>query len=244
MFDDGDAASHLWLEPTMSGKGSRHRYYPEPPSAILQLPTTHTHLFSGPFSRTTRVSRYQKGKPIWILLKQETVSGSGISWAMCKSAPRPRQYGLLSCNCNCNWGICITPPTGKARAHHKAIISLYTAVHRLNGTERFPVDDEKRWSIAAASAVGSLFHACSVATEKALLPIHWCVCGTIRLPVQIALTHRRLMSSSPIYTVAYVREVLAILQKLQGTSKLVSLEYDGDIFEFDRKFISVYSFAL
>jgi len=30
-------------------------------------------------------------KPIWILLKQETVSGSGISWAVCKSAPRSRQ---------------------------------------------------------------------------------------------------------------------------------------------------------
>ena len=39
---------------------------------------------------TTWVSRYQKGKPIWILLKQETVSGSGISWAACKSAPRSR----------------------------------------------------------------------------------------------------------------------------------------------------------
>ena len=43
------------------------------------------------FSRTTRVSRYQNVKPIWILLKQETVSGSGSSWAMCKSAPRSRQ---------------------------------------------------------------------------------------------------------------------------------------------------------
>ena len=30
-------------------------------------------------------------KPIWILLKQETVSGSGISWAICKSAPCSRQ---------------------------------------------------------------------------------------------------------------------------------------------------------
>jgi len=30
-------------------------------------------------------------KPIWILLKQETVSGSGISWAVCKSAPRSIQ---------------------------------------------------------------------------------------------------------------------------------------------------------
>jgi len=32
-----------------------------------------------------------KIKPIWILLKQEVVSGSGISWAICKSAPRSRQ---------------------------------------------------------------------------------------------------------------------------------------------------------
>jgi len=43
---------------------------------------THTHSFNGPFSGTTRVSRYQKGKPIWILLEQETVSGSGISWTI------------------------------------------------------------------------------------------------------------------------------------------------------------------
>ena len=33
----------------------------------------------------------RKVKPIWILLKQETVSGSGISWATCKSVPRSRQ---------------------------------------------------------------------------------------------------------------------------------------------------------
>ena len=33
----------------------------------------------------------RKVKPIWILLKQETVSGSGISWAICKSEPRSRQ---------------------------------------------------------------------------------------------------------------------------------------------------------
>ena len=37
------------------------------------------------------MSRYQKGKPIWISLKQETVSGSGISWAVCKSAHRSRR---------------------------------------------------------------------------------------------------------------------------------------------------------
>ena len=49
---------------------------------------THTHPFNGLFSGTTWVSRYQKGKTN---LKQETVSGSGISWAICKSALRSRQ---------------------------------------------------------------------------------------------------------------------------------------------------------
>ena len=33
----------------------------------------------------------KKEKPIWILLKQETVSGSGFSWAICKSEPCSRQ---------------------------------------------------------------------------------------------------------------------------------------------------------
>jgi len=48
-------------------------------------------MFNGPLSGTTQVSPYQKGKPIWIILKQETVSGSGISWAICKSATRSRE---------------------------------------------------------------------------------------------------------------------------------------------------------
>ena len=56
---------------------------------------THTHtrltaLFPGlPGSAGTR-----KVKPVWILLKQETVSGSGISWAICKFAPRSRQITM------------------------------------------------------------------------------------------------------------------------------------------------------
>ena len=33
-------------------------------------------------------------KPIWILLAQETVSGSGISWAVCNSAPCSRQITM------------------------------------------------------------------------------------------------------------------------------------------------------
>jgi len=43
------------------------------------------HSFNGLFARTTWVSQHQKGKPFWILLKQEMMGGSGISWTICKS---------------------------------------------------------------------------------------------------------------------------------------------------------------
>jgi len=58
----------------------------------MHYTTTTLHLFNGLFSRTTWVSRHQKGKPFWILLEQEMVGGSGISWTICKSfAPHSRQ---------------------------------------------------------------------------------------------------------------------------------------------------------
>jgi len=50
-----------------------------------------TPIFNGPLFRTTRVSRYQKGTTNLDLLLQETVSGSGISWSIYKSAPHLRQ---------------------------------------------------------------------------------------------------------------------------------------------------------
>jgi len=49
------------------------------------------HLFNGSLSGTTWVSWYQKSKTTLDLLEQETVSGNGISLAICKSAPRPTQ---------------------------------------------------------------------------------------------------------------------------------------------------------
>ena len=54
----------------------------------------YTHAFNGPFSGLPRWASTRKAKPIWILLKQETVSGSGISWNICKSAPRSRQITM------------------------------------------------------------------------------------------------------------------------------------------------------
>ena len=52
---------------------------------------THTDLFNGLFPGRPGWAGTRKIKPIWILLNQETVSGSGIRWATCKSAPRSRQ---------------------------------------------------------------------------------------------------------------------------------------------------------
>jgi len=42
------------------------------------------------------VSQYQKGKTNLDLLEQEIVSGSGISYTICKSAPCPRQITMFS----------------------------------------------------------------------------------------------------------------------------------------------------
>ena len=71
---------------------SGERIFCRSPLGSHALPHTHTHtrltaLFPGlPGWAGTR-----KIKSIWILLKQETVSGSGISWAVCQSAPHSRQ---------------------------------------------------------------------------------------------------------------------------------------------------------
>ena len=43
------------------------------------------------FPRLPGWASTRKVKPIWISLKLEIVSGSGISWAMCRSAPCSRQ---------------------------------------------------------------------------------------------------------------------------------------------------------
>ena len=49
---------------------------------VMTIVHTYTHTFNGPFSRTTRVGRYQKGKTnLDFTEARETVSGSGISWA-------------------------------------------------------------------------------------------------------------------------------------------------------------------
>ena len=72
---------------------------------ILALSTTTTsttkyyyiHLmavFQDNLGKPAREKQNHSGKANLDLLEQETVSGSGISWAICKSAPRPRQLTM------------------------------------------------------------------------------------------------------------------------------------------------------
>ena len=62
---------------------------------IYHITHTHTRL-TALFPGLPRWAGTRKAKPIWILLKQETVSGSGISWNICKSAPCSRQITMPS----------------------------------------------------------------------------------------------------------------------------------------------------
>ena len=63
-------------------------------TCVIGSTHTHTHTHTRLTALCSGLPRWagtRKVKPIWISLKQETVSGSGISWAVCKSAPRSRQ---------------------------------------------------------------------------------------------------------------------------------------------------------
>ena len=60
-------------------------------SQIMLSAHIHTHPFTALYLGLPGWAGTRKVKPVWISLKQETVNGSGISWAMCKSAPRSRE---------------------------------------------------------------------------------------------------------------------------------------------------------
>ena len=79
---------NYWFFLSVTGVGTVH------PHIITYLPSGTKRLVvnavSGLTSMYIHTQTLRKVKPIWILLKQETVSGSGISWAVCKSAPCSR----------------------------------------------------------------------------------------------------------------------------------------------------------
>ena len=73
-------------------------------------------------SRTTWVRQHQKGKTNLDLLEQEIVNGSGISWAICKSAPRPRHIAMPASHhlvfCRPDTLLATHPTASKHWRHH------------------------------------------------------------------------------------------------------------------------------
>ena len=60
---------------------------------VKKLRRIHTHtLLTALFPGLPRLAGTRKVKPIWTLLKQETVSGTGIIWAICKSTSLQTDY--------------------------------------------------------------------------------------------------------------------------------------------------------
>ena len=124
---------------------------------------THTHPFNGPLSGTTQVSRYQKGKTnLDFFLKQETVSGSSISWAICKCASHSRQ---------------ITMPT----SHHSSLLQARcpsccptNGVKALKATKKTSTVSPfiiHNYEIAACTHfVGLLMHICVPYSTPSSLP--------------------------------------------------------------------------
>ena len=84
-------------------------------------------------SGTTRVSLCKRVKPIWILLKQETVSGSGISWDICKSASRSRQITMPVPQ----WPASRDQPRLDRRCHQPVVKASYDGV---TGTRIWNID--------------------------------------------------------------------------------------------------------
>ena len=83
-----------------------------------------------------------------------------LSAVLLYSSPRPlsasRKQFVISlysgdCNCNCNWGTCIAPPSRRPRAHRW--VNPYLGVRRENEIEMFSDHYETSPSIAAVSAL-------------------------------------------------------------------------------------------
>ena len=93
-----------FLRTSVAAAGHRQNHRPR------KSAHTHTHTHTRLMALCPGLPRWadtRRIKPIWILLKQETVSGSSISWDICKSAPRsghittpaPRHSSVLKAGC-------------------------------------------------------------------------------------------------------------------------------------------------
>ena len=123
------------------------------------LSHTHTHTHTRLTALCPGLPRWavtRKLKPIWILLKQETVSGSGISWAVCKSAPRSRQITTPAPHHSVFYRPDALPATQPTASKHWRLSRCYNmlsiGVHAGAGQEKSRRKLQRFWCGKAASS--------------------------------------------------------------------------------------------
>jgi len=106
---------------------------------------THTHPFHGNLSGTTQVSQYQKCKTNLHFTETREVSGSGISWAVCKSASCSRQpcqhpttqFFLQAGHPSCHPTNSVKAPHTHTHTHtHTRLMALFPGLPRWAGTRK------------------------------------------------------------------------------------------------------------
>jgi len=125
-----------------------------------------------------------KVKPIWILLKQETVSGSDISWAICKSALRSRR---------------ITMPT----PHHSVF-------YRSDALPAAQPTVSKHWRVKLQTLIAYWHTVCACVCRKAVVTTSICSSSQCRLWSVHCSAHRgssrQLFSLSTTFAVSLVNQ--------------------------------------
>jgi len=89
-----DEADKGWLMTTIGVSGWMFLLVPAHLGCPRQNPESRKMVVYVCVCFMAQVSQYQKGKTNLDLLQQQKVSGSAISWAICKSAPLPRQVTM------------------------------------------------------------------------------------------------------------------------------------------------------
>jgi len=117
-------SAHFWIAIKLKRKDGRFLVTEK----IMILPSclyTHTQTrLTAFFPGLPGWAGTRKVKSIWILLKHETVSGSGISWAICKSAPRSRQITMPAPHRSVFY-MPFLPPTNSIKALKRSVASVY-----------------------------------------------------------------------------------------------------------------------
>jgi len=83
---------------------------------------THTHPFYSPMDFVWDYPGETVPEPIWIILKQETLSGCGISSAVCKSAPSSRQITMPVAHPSNFYRLDALPATQPTVSKHNQVI--------------------------------------------------------------------------------------------------------------------------